>query len=268
MKERVTDLEKFKIFDTHAHYDDEKFDADRYNLIEEMHENGICNIINVGCDIESSQKSIELAKKYDFIYAAVGVHPSDCGQMTEKDIEILTNYANYTKVVAIGEIGLDYYWENVPHDVQKHWFEKQLDLAYRLDLPVIIHSRDATQDTFDIIKSSKVRKGVIHAFSGSKEFARLYTEMGFYIGVGGVVTYKNAKKLVEVVENTDLSKILLETDSPYLSPVPLRGTRNNSQNIEYVIQKISEIKQISPEIIAQKTQENANVLFCNKKVVA
>jgi len=152
--------------------------------------------------------------------------------------------------------------------VQKYWFQKQLDLAYRLDLPISVHSRDATQDTYEIIKNSKVRKGVIHAFSGSKEFAKLYTDMGFYIGVGGVVTFKNAKKLVEVVENTNLERILLETDSPYLSPTPFRGTRNNSQNLKYVAEKIGEIKQISPDFVVEKTRENANVLFCNKKVVA
>lgn len=256
------------IFDTHAHYDDEKFNEDRYTLIEEMHENGVCNIINIGCDIPSSQASIDLAKKYDFIYAAVGVHPTECGEMTDKDLDILSDYAKYTKVVAIGEIGLDYYWDNVDKQVQKHWFRKQLDLAYSLDLPVVIHSRDATQDTYDIIKESKVRKGVIHAFSGSKEFAKLYTDMGFYIGVGGVVTYKNAKKLVEAVEVTDLDRILLETDSPYLSPTPLRGTRNNSQNIEYVANKIGEIKQISAEKVLDRCRENAFVLFCKKKVVA
>jgi hydrolase, tatD family len=256
------------IFDTHAHYDDSKFDEDRYSLIEEMHSNGICNIINIGCDLESSAKSIELAEKYDFIYAAVGFHPNEVANMTDKDIEILEDYAKCTKVVAIGEIGLDYYWDEVPRDVQKYWFQKQLDLAYRLDLPISVHSRDATQDTYEIIKNSKVRKGVIHAFSGSKEFAKLYTDMGFYIGVGGVVTFKNAKKLVEVVENTNLERILLETDSPYLSPTPFRGTRNNSQNLKYVAEKIGEIKQISPDFVVEKTRENANVLFCNKKVVA
>lgn len=256
------------IFDTHAHYDDERFDEDRYALIEEMHSNGICNIINVGADIPSSKKSIDLAKRYDFIYAAVGVHPHEADNMTDRDIDILADYASFTKTVAIGEIGLDYYYDLSSKDNQRYWFEKQLKLAYSLDLPVIIHSRDATQETFDIIKSSKVRRGVIHAFSGSVEFAELYTQMGFYIGVGGVVTFKNAKKLVEVVKNIDLEHILLETDAPYLSPVPLRGTRNNSQNIKYVANKIGEIKQISPEIVVETARKNANVLFCNKKSVA
>lgn len=256
------------IFDTHAHYDDSRFDEDRHTLIEEMHSNGICNIINIGANIESSKKSIELAEKYDFIYAAVGVHPHDVGSMIDKDIEILKDYAKCTKVVAIGEIGLDYYYDLSPRENQKYWFEKQLDLAYSLDLPVVIHSRDATQDTFDIIKNSPVRKGVIHAFSGSLDYALKYIDLGFYIGVGGVLTFKNGRKLVEVVENIDLEHILLETDAPYLSPVPLRGTRNNSQNLKYVVDKISELKQISPEIVVEKTRENANVLFCNKKVVA
>ena len=256
------------IFDTHAHYDDERFDEDRYSLIEEMHQNGICNIINVGADMASSKTSIELAEKYDFIYAAVGVHPHEVDNMTDNDIEILTDYAKYTKVVAIGEIGLDYYYDLSTREHQRYWLKRQLELAYRLDLPVIIHSREATQETYDIIKNSKVRKGVIHAFSGSLDFARHYIDMGFYIGVGGVVTFKNAKKLVEVVKNIDLDKILLETDAPYLSPVPVRGVRNNSQNLRYVVDKIGEIKQISPEIVVEKTRQNANVLFCGKKVVA
>lgn len=256
------------IFDTHAHYDDKQFDDDRYTLIEEMHSNGVCNIINVGCDMPSSRQSIELAKKYDFIYAAIGVHPTECGDMSDKDLQTLAEYAKYEKVVAIGEIGLDYHWDNVEKEVQQKWFKKQLDLAYALDLPIAVHSRDAVQDTYDIISQSKVRKGVIHAFSASKEFAKLYIDMGFHIGVGGVVTYKNAKKLVEVVEATDLEHILLETDSPYLSPVPFRGHRNNSQNIKYVAEKIGEIKQISAEKVLSKCRENAIVLFCKKKVVA
>lgn len=255
-------------FDTHAHYDDEKFDENRDTLIEEMHTNGVDYIINIGSDMESSVKSMELAKKYDFIYAAVGVHPHEVKDMTEAVIERLREYSEYEKVVAIGEIGLDYYYDFSPRDKQRYWFERQLELAAELDLPVSIHSRDAAQETFDIIKNSRVRKGVIHAYSGSVEMARDYIDMGFYIGVGGVVTFKNAKKLVDVVRFAPMEKILLETDSPYLSPVPLRGTVNNSQNLKYVADKIGEIKQISLEKVCEITSQNAKVIFWQKKVVA
>ncbi len=248
-------------FDTHAHYDDEKFDDVRDSLIEKIHANGVDYIINVGSDIASSFVSIDLAKKYDFIYSAVGVHPNEVGNMTEKDIDTLRKCAEYEKVVAIGEIGIDYYWKDVEPNLQKHWFERQLDLASELDLPVSIHSREAAQDTFDIIKKSNVRKGVIHAYSGSVEMAKDYIDMGFYIGVGGVVTFKNAKKLVDVVRFVPLERILLETDSPYLSPVPLRGTVNNSQNLKYVADKIGEIKQISPEKVCEITSQNAKGIF-------
>ncbi len=255
-------------FDSHAHYDDEKFDGVRDTLIEEMHSNGVDYIINIGSDMASSVKSMELARKYDFIYAAVGVHPHEVENMTENDIDMLRKYSEYEKVVAIGEIGLDYYYDLSPRDKQRHWFERQLELAYELDLPVSIHSRDAAQETFDIIKNSNVRKGVIHAYSGSVEMARDYINMGFYIGVGGVVTFKNGKKLVDVVRNVPMERILLETDSPYLSPVPLRGTVNNSQNLKYVADKIGEIKQIPSDQVCKITAQNAKVVFWEKKVVA
>ncbi len=248
-------------FDTHAHFDDEKFDENRDILIEEMHSKGVDYIINVGSDMESSVKSMELAKKYDFIYAAVGVHPHEVENMKEEDINTLKKYAEYEKVVAIGEIGLDYYYDFSPRDKQRYWFERQLDLAAELDMPVSIHSRDAAQETFDIIKNSNVRKGVIHAYSGSVEMAKDYIDMGFYIGVGGVVTFKNAKKLADVVRFTPMERILLETDSPYLSPVPVRGTVNNSQNLKYVADKISEIKQISSEMVCKITSQNAKGIF-------
>lgn len=255
-------------FDTHAHYDDEKFDENRDILIEEMHRNGVDYIINIGADMESSVKSMELAKKYDFIYAAVGVHPHEAESMTDEDINKLREYSKYEKVVAIGEIGLDYYYDFSPRDKQRYWFERQLELAAELDLPVSIHSRDAAQETFDIIKNSNVRKGVIHAYSGSAEMAKDYIDMGFYLGIGGVLTFKNAKKLVDVVRFAPMERILLETDSPYLSPVPVRGTVNNSQNLRYIADKIGEIKQISAEKVCEITSQNAKVIFWQKKVVA
>ncbi len=250
-------------FDSHAHYDDVQYDEDRYKLIEEMHQNGVDYIINSCDSMENAKKAIALAEKYDFIYANVGVHPAEVENMTEQDLETLAKYATNPKVVAIGEIGLDYHYEDNPSkEKQQYWFKRQLDLTADLDMPVVVHSRDAAQDTFDIIKASRVRKGLIHAFSGSKELAQEYIKMGFYISVGGVVTFKNAKRLVEVVENISIDKILVETDSPYLSPTPLRGTRNNSQNLQYIVEKIAQIKQIPSQIVAQKTKENALRVFC------
>ena len=273
-------------FDSHAHFDDVQYDDDRHQLIEEMHQNGVDFIINSCDSMESAKKAMALAEKYNFIYANVGVHPSEVENMTEEDIKTLAKYAENPKVVAIGEIGLDYHYDDGPSkEKQQYWFKRQLDLTADLNMPVVVHSRDAAQDTFDIIKASRVRKGLIHAFSGSKELAQEYKieatkkgifhccplnrelvkqglKMGFYISVGGVVTFKNAKKLVEVVENVPIDKILVETDSPYLSPTPLRGTRNNSQNLKYIVEKIAQIKQLSPQIVAQKTKENALEVFC------
>ncbi len=249
-------------FESHAHYDDEKFDENRDILIEETHRSGVDTIINIGSDMESSLRSMELAEKYPYIYAAVGVHPHDVKDMTDEDIERLREWARYEKTVAIGEIGLDHHYDLSPRDLQRYWFERQLKLAYEADLPVVIHSREATLETFEIIEASPVRRGVIHAFSGGVDFARKYIDMGFYIGVGGVVTFKNGKKLAEVVANIPIERILIETDSPYLSPEPLRGTVNNSQNLKYIVNKISEIKQIPSETIAKVTAENAKVVFC------
>lgn len=248
-------------FDTHAHYDDEAFNDDREELVSSLPENGVDTVINIGADMPSSKSSIELAEKYPFIYAAVGVHPYDAENMTDKDIDMLFEYSKHNKVVAIGEIGLDYHYEDCDKTAQKFWFEKQLELCARVDLPVVIHSRDATEETLEIIKASKVRKGVIHAFSGSKEIAEIYVKMGFHIGIGGVVTFKNAKKTVEVVENIPLESILLETDSPYLTPTPYRGKRNNSLYLPYVAEKIAEIKKIDVNTVIDITHKNAERLF-------
>ena len=248
-------------FDTHAHYDDAAFDADREQLIKDMYDFGVKKIINVGADVESSLKSVELAKKYDFFYAAVGVHPYDVGEMCENDIKLLQKCFNYYKVVAVGEIGLDYHYEDADREKQKYWFKKQLELAENVEKPVIIHSRDAAEDTFKIIAESRIRSGVIHAFSGSAELAREYVKLGFYIGIGGVVTFKNAKKLIKVATEIPLSRILLETDAPYLTPMPYRGERNNSQNLQFVAAKIGEIKQIDPREVIKSTSQNAEIVF-------
>ena len=251
-------------FETHAHYDDKKFDEDRNEILNSLKENNIKYVVNVGADMKSSYDSIKLSQEYDFMYASVGVHPHEARNMKEEDYKTLEQWLQYDKVVALGEIGLDYYYDFSPREVQREVFKKQLKICENITKPVIIHSRDANQEVFDIIKESKVRKGVIHAFSGSLEMALEYIKLGFFIGVGGVLTFKNANKLVNVVENIPLEHILIETDSPYLSPVPVRGTRNNSQNLKYIVEKISEIKHIERENVEKITLETAKMFFCIK----
>lgn len=248
-------------FESHAHYDDGRFKNDREEILNLLPSCGIDYVINVGCDMKSSRESIKMAEKYDYIYAAVGVHPHDAENMKESDLDEIRQMSNHKKVVAIGEIGLDFYYDNSPRDVQRYWFKRQLEIVKELNKPVIIHSRDASQETFDIIKESGVKKGVIHCYSGSAQMAMDYVKMGFYIGVGGVVTFSNAKKLVEVVETIQLEQILIETDSPYLSPIPNRGKRNDSRNLQFVVEKIAKIKDISPEKVANITKLNAKQLF-------
>ena len=214
-------------FDSHAHYDDKRFKQDREELLRELLPScGVSNVINVGCDVKSSEMSIHLAEKYDYIYAAVGVHPHELYDMSSQTIAKLKKLSEHKKVVAIGEIGLDYYYDTHPKELQRFWFRQQLRLAEETNLPVIIHSRDASQETFDIIKASSVRRGSIHCYSGSAQMALDYVKMGFSIGVGGVVTFSNAKKLVETVAAIPMESILIETDCPYLAPNPNRGKRN------------------------------------------
>lgn len=251
------------IFESHAHYDDPRFDEDRDQLLSQLVSQGITKVINVAANMESSLKSIELARKYDFIYASVGVHPHDVKFMVEDDLETLIGLAAYEKVVAIGEIGLDYYYDNSPREIQRLWFREQLILANQLGLPVIIHSRDAAQETFDILMEEKAHEvgGVIHCFSGSKEMAMKYVELGYSIGIGGVITYSNAKNLVEVVKAIPLESILIETDCPYLSPIPMRGKRNDSTNLQYIVDTIANHRGISSEEVMEKTYDNAVKLF-------
>lgn len=248
-------------FESHAHYDDERFDDDRDELLAELPADGIETVVNSSSDIASSRASIALAEKYPYFYASVGVHPHEVSKMTEADIDTLREMSKHPKVVALGEMGLDFYYDLSPRDSQRYWFKRQLELAEELDMPIIVHSRDASQECFDIISQSNVRKGVIHCYSGSAPMAKDYADMGFYIGVGGSLTFKNNKKTVEVVEKLPLEKILIETDSPYLAPVPYRGRRNDSRLLKYVVEKISEIKNI-PEIdICNITKNNAIDLF-------
>ena len=252
-------------FDSHAHYDDKRFREDREELLRELlPASGVSHIINIGCDIKSSEQSIRLADRYDYIYAAVGVHPHELYDMSSQTIAKLKKLSEHPKVVAIGEIGLDYYYDTHPRELQRFWFRQQLRLAEEVALPVVIHSREASQETFDIIQSTQVRRGSIHCYSGSAQMAVDYVKMGFHIGVGGVVTFSNAKKLVETVEAVPIEHILIETDCPYLSPNPNRGKRNDSSNLKYVVEKIAEIKKMTPEAVAKITAENAKSLFLTK----
>lgn len=246
-------------FESHAHYDDKAFDEDREIILDLLPQNNIKYVVNAGSDINSSIASVELANKYPYMYAAVGIHPNEVQNIS--NLDIIRDLCNNTKVVAIGEIGLDYHYTREYIDLQKYWFNEQLKLAKELNLPVIIHSREAAQDCFNIIKDSKIDKGDIHCYSGSVEMALEYIKMGFYIGIGGVITFSNSKKLVEVVNSIPLNKILIETDSPYLSPVPNRGKRNNSQNLIYICEKIAQIKQVTVNKVEKTTCDNARLLF-------
>lgn len=251
------------IFDSHAHYDDEAFDKDRDCLLSTLEEQGVGCIVNVGARFRGAKDSVELSMRYPHVYAAVGVHPDHVGELDEVKMQHLREMCTMEKTVAVGEIGLDYYWDKESHELQKEWFKKQMELAKEVDLPVIVHSREAAQDTFDLIKSEHAGTtgGVIHCFSGSKEMAKEYIKMGYYIGVGGVVTFKNARVLKEVVENIPLERILTETDCPYLAPVPFRGKRNCSAYISYVLDMIAELKGISREEAEQVTYENARNMY-------
>ena len=251
------------IFDTHAHYDDDAFCEDRDNLLGEIFSSGICCITDVGASMESSKKAVELTKKWPQIYAAVGVHPDSTKEMTENDIETLRALTKEKNVVAIGEIGLDYYWDNSPRDIQKKWFLRQLELAREVDLPVIIHSREAAKDTMDVMKEAVKagNTGVIHCYSYSVPMAKEYVDMGFFIGIGGVLTFKNARVIKEVAAEIPLSSIVLETDSPYLAPVPHRGKRNNSLYLKEVVKQLAEIKQVSEETVEKITLANAKKLY-------
>lgn len=250
------------IFESHAHYDSSKFAEDREKLLNSMQENGIGTIINVGATWKSVTTVVELAEKYPFMYAALGLHPDEVGDLNEERFEFLKSQCQKEKVVAIGEIGLDYYWDNESHELQKEWFIKQLNLARELNLPVIIHSRDAAEDTLKIMKEyAQGLRGVIHCFSYSKEMAEEYVKMGFYIGVGGVVTFKNGKKLKEVVEAIPLERILTETDCPYLAPEPYRGKRNCSLYIPQIAEEIANLKGITYEEVVAQTEQNGKELF-------
>ena len=274
------------IIDTHVHYDDEAFDADREELIGSLQENNIGIVIDIGSTKESLPKIRSLMDRYDFVYGAMGLHPDEIGDLTDELLGEIREDMKNPKVLAVGEIGLDYYWNKEEQELQKAAFRKQINLALECGKPVVIHSREAAADTLEILREMygkgslwealhgsaptvpgvssgpTERKGVMHCYSYSAEQARIYTrELGFYLGIGGVVTFKNAKKIKEVVADTPLEYIILETDCPYLAPVPYRGKRNCSLYLPYVVQAIAELKGVSPEEVERITEENARRLF-------
>ena len=247
------------IFDTHAHYDDEAFDRDREELLESLPGAGIGTVVNIASSPESIDECLALAHKYPHVYCALGIHPEHCAEMSDELLEEIRVKLQDERALAVGEIGLDYYWPEPDHETQKIWFAKQLELAVEVDLPVVIHSREAAADTMRILKENHAGRtgGVIHCYSYSAELAK----MGYYIGVGGVLTFKNARKLVEVAKEIPLERLLLETDCPYLAPVPYRGKRNSSLYLPYVVTKLAEIKGITEEEVIRVTEQNAVKMY-------
>ena len=248
------------IFDSHAHYNDEQFDIDRDTLLASLLEAGIVGIINCGTDVASSAASLEMAEKYPFVYAACGFHPESALEFTDADLSEIEKMLSHEKCVAVGEIGLEYHYDFVPKDVQIAVFEKHLQLAVKHDMPVIVHDREAHADTMDLLKKYKP-KGVLHCYSGSTEMAKEVLKLGMYIGLGGAVTFKNAVKPVEVAQMIPLDRLLLETDCPYMAPVPMRGKRNNSAYIEFVAEKIASVRGISAQELLDITADNTRKLF-------
>lgn len=253
------------IFESHAHYDDEAFDQDREALLGSLGQHGIEYVINVAAGLDSVRTTQELMKKWPFVYGALGIHPSETGELNEENFAWLKEQLSAPKTVAVGEIGLDYYWDKEAEvrRRQKEWFSRQLFMAKEAGLPVIIHSRDAAKDTWDVMKEARADelRGVIHCFSYTKEVARDFLNWDYYFGIGGVVTFKNARKLKEAVAYIPMERILLETDSPYLAPEPNRGKRNSSLNLPYVVQAIAQIKGIGEEEVREITSRNAKELF-------
>lgn len=251
------------IFETHAHYDDEAFDLDREQLLKSLPENGIEYVVDVSSALNNIDNVLALAEQYSYIYASVGVHPNETAELNEDSLRWIKERAQHPKNVAIGEIGLDYYWDTPERSIQKEWFERQIELARELKLPMIIHSRDAANDTYQILKSTNADSigAIIHCFGYGLEQAKLYLNQGFYLGIGGVITFTNGKKLKEVVEYAPLNQLVLETDCPYLSPVPYRGKRNSSLNLTYVAREIARIKNIEYDEVIEVTSKNAKNFY-------
>lgn len=263
MKEGESEM----IFDTHAHYDSEGFDKDREELLSSLRERGIAAVVNVGATLSGARESASFAARFPSVYAAVGIHPDEVGCMNETVMEELETLCRLEKTVAVGEIGLDYHWNVESKEVQKKWFLRQLALAKETDLPVNVHSREAAQDTFDLIKAEHAGStgGIIHCFSGSVEMAREYVRMGYFLGIGGVVTFKNGKTLKQVVREIPLEFLVTETDCPYLAPVPFRGKRNDSSYIRYIIRTIAELKGMPEEETEAVLYENAKKVYRIKR---
>lgn len=251
------------LFDTHAHYDDERFNKDRYEVIESVHQKGVSYILNASSDMKSIKLSLELAQKYPYVYAAIGIHPHCATEITDEILASLYELSSNKKVVAIGEIGLDYHYDFSPREIQKKVFSKQINIAKELSLPIIIHNRESHEDVLNIIVKEKAKDigGVFHCYSGSAEMAREVLNNNFYISVGGPVTFKNAKKVLEVTKYIPKDRLLVETDCPYLTPEPFRGKRNDSGYLRYIIEKVAEIKGMTFEEIAEITAKNAIRLF-------
>lgn len=251
------------IIDTHAHYDDKQFDGDREAMLSGLPDKEISLIVNVGASMASSERTLELTRRYRRVYGAVGVHPDETKELDEEKFSRLREMAKEKKIVAVGEIGLDYYWDATDREVQKYWFARQMELAQELQKPFIVHSREAAEDTLRLVRETDGGKtgGVIHCFSYSPEIAREYLKMGYFLGIGGVVTFKNAKKLKEVVKEAPIDRLVLETDCPYLAPAPHRGERNTSWNLPLVAAEIASLKGMEPEEVVRITSENALRLY-------
>lgn len=251
------------IFESHAHYDDTAFDTDREEVLNQCREQGIETIINVSASLDSVKSTLALAEKYPFVYGAVGIHPDETGELNEEAFAWLRSQCRHPKAVAVGEIGLDYYWDKEKHEFQKYWFGRQMELAKEEGLPIIVHSREAAADTLEAVRAacSPQLRGVIHCFSYGPELAKEYLDMGFYIGIGGVITFRNAKKLKEAAEFIPMDKIVLETDCPYLAPAPFRGKRNSSLNLPYVVAALAQVKGISEEAVRKAAWENGLRLY-------
>ena len=251
------------IFDSHAHYDDAQFDEDRMDVLSHLKDAGVAKVVNISNGWDDLLKTLELIKQVPFLYGTVGIHPCKVSELNDERMEQMRDFCSGDKIVAVGEIGLDYYWMSDPKEVQKEWFIRQLRLAKEVNLPVVIHSRDASQDTFDIMKAEHAGTtgGVIHCYSVSVELAREYVKMGYFLGIGGVVTFKNSKTLKKVAAEIPLEHIVIETDCPYLAPTPYRGKRNSSAYLPMVVEEIARLRGISPEEVERVTYENAMRLY-------
>ena len=251
------------IFDSHAHYDDQAFDDDREKVLASLKEYNVGTVVNVGASLKSTENTVRLTKEYSFIYGAAGVHPDEVGELNEARFAWLKEQCQQEKIVAVGETGLDYYWDKEDHEVQKQWFIRQLRLAKELRMPVIVHSREAAADTMEILKQEHDSQSlaVIHCYSYSPEMAQEYLKMGYYLGIGGVITFKNARRLKETVQEAPLERLLLETDCPYLAPEPFRGKRNDSTHLSYVAEEVAKLKGVTAEEVIRVTMENARTFY-------